>query len=106
MSASDLARKAAGTFIEDVPAPGSPVLRWLQEECRTGRFKECVTKFAQGQDALLQPELVRVEFVTENGIICVIPGRHTDREDTHTYLVEVRCVLDPLTGSLDSLGVQ
>lgn len=80
--------------------PEQPTFRWLQEECRTGTFKNALMEFSASQDERLQPLLARVESVTDHGIICVIPGKHIDHESKHPYDVEVRCSIDPLTRSV------
>ena len=95
---SDLARAVAGTFLEDAPAPAESVYRWLQEECRSGSFSRAVAAFSEKQEERLQPRLVRVEAITPESITCVVPGRYSDHESTSSYVVEVRCAIDPSTG--------
>lgn len=97
--ASKLAQKVAGTLVEDAPPPASALLRFFQQECRSGRFSQPVQAFARAQAEFLDPALVLVEAVSPDGLTCCIPSRQCDHESGGTFLVEVRFTLDPETGA-------
>lgn len=94
-----LACKAAGTYVEDAAlATTSPLLRWANQECRTGSLREAVRRFAESQQERLDPDLVLVTQVDEDGLLCHIPSRQSDYESNHTFPVSVGFKLNPFTG--------
>jgi len=90
-------KKIAGTFIQD-SVPTATILRWLQQECRTGSLSGYVRRFVDEQDEPLDHSLVLVEAVTEHGLSCRIPCRMGDHESARIFDVDVRFLLDPTTG--------
>lgn len=96
--ASEVAKKAAGTFIPDA-APLLPNVRaWLTQECRSGMLAPAIKDFCEAQSELLDPALVLVESVTSDCIQCRIPCRHFDSEATRPFDTEVCFSLDPQKG--------
>ena len=94
---SDTGRKMAGTFVQD-STPGTPLLRWLQQECRTGSLSVYVRDFADAQSEPLDSSLVLVEGTNEHGLSCRIPCRMSDHESARVFEADVRFALDPSTG--------
>ena len=88
----------AGTFVEDEAAGAAPVLQWARQEARAGSLREAVQRFAESQQERLDPDLVQVQGLDQDGLLCVIPSRQSDHESSHTFPVSVRFWLNPLTG--------
>jgi len=101
---SELAKKVAGTFVEDGPAPNSALLRYFQTECRHGLFVEAVKEFARAQAEILDPALVLVEAVTSDSVTCSLPSRQYDHESGGTFPVEIKFALNPETGAATRLS--
>lgn len=95
---SEIAKKAAGTFVAD-SLPLLPNVRaWLTQECRAGALASAVRNFCEGQSELLDPSLVLVEGVTSDCIQCRIPSRQYDSEATSPFDMDVCFTLDPQKG--------
>lgn len=96
---SEAARMAAGTHVPD-PATEitCPVLRWAIKECRSGSLKIVVNAFAESQLEWLQPDLVLVERIENNRLVCRIPCRMSDSESPHTFRADVQFTLNPENG--------
>jgi hypothetical protein len=94
---SDTGRKIAGTFVQD-SVPTAPLLRWLQQECRTGSLAQHVKAFVDAQPEHLDRSLVLVEVVTDQGLSCRIPCRMSDHESVKSFDADVRFSLNPSTG--------
>jgi len=92
---SELAKKAAGTFIASKLPVASPMLIWLTEQCRQGYFASCVNNFCRIQTETLDPLLVVVESVNDKGFQCRIPCRCYDHESEKVFDSEVSFSLDP-----------
>jgi hypothetical protein len=95
---SDTAKRVAGTYIADETTAKPPLMAWLQEQCRSGSLSVYIKKFTEAQEERLDPALVIVESVNENGVACRIPCAVADHEDTRTFRLDVRFTLDPVSG--------
>jgi len=95
---SELAKKAAGTYIADSYDKLSTVLAWVTLQCRTGALAEAVSTFCKGQPERPDQTLVLVEGVTADCIHCRIPCRCYDHEASSTFDSDVRFKLNPQTG--------
>jgi hypothetical protein len=100
MPFKDLASIVAGTYVQDSlgKAKDSPVIAWVQKECRVGSLRPAVESFAKEQQEFLDPALVLVESVGTGQIECVIPCRSADHESKSTFMTEVRFKINPATG--------
>ena len=96
MGASSTAKKIAGTFLDAEKPP--PALRWLSEVCRSGSLAKGIHSFIQAQKEPLDIDLLIVDKVTEDRLICRIPTKVADHESTSTFRVDVSFALDPTTG--------
>lgn len=94
---SETARRIAGTFVEDDPAPKAPLAAWIQAECRTGCFRETLLETIQQQDEPLNVELAVVEKIDPDKITVRIPCRVADHESTSTFGLDVFFQINPLT---------
>jgi hypothetical protein len=95
---SEIAQKAAGTYIKPETPKLSSTPMWAMQECRRGVLKPHVEKFCAAQLEILNPELLKVESVMPDRIVCSIPCRVADHESPTAILTEVRFALNPLTG--------
>lgn len=96
--ASPVAKKAAGTFVEDpLPPVVPPTLAWVTYEARQGSLRRIVEHFCAAQSEPLDASLVVVERVTADGIQCRIPCRCSDHESLSTFPFDVRFKLNPQT---------
>lgn len=95
---SEIAKKAAGTFVPDAIFKLPNSLAWATEQCRTGSLKEPVRKFCEAQEEILDQSTVVAESVTADCIHCRIPCRCSDHESAGTFDFDVRFVLDPRSG--------
>lgn len=96
--ASVIAKKAAGTFVED-SCWSLPVVRsWVTQECRQGSLSESVKRFCVEQPEIIEPSMVIVEGIDDDCIQCRIPCRCYDHEDASTFGFDVRFNLNPQTG--------
>lgn len=96
---SDIAKKAAGTFIPDALPMLPKVRAWLTQECRSGTLAPAVKSFCEAQSELLDPSLVLVESMTSDCIQCRIPCRQYDSEASSPFDTEVCFSLDPQKGT-------
>jgi len=96
---SEVAKKAAGTYIPDAAPMLPSVLAWITKECRTGRLAAPVQAFCAAQPEILEQSLVIVESLTSDCIQCRIPCRCFDHEADGTFDTEVRFVVNPQTGT-------
>lgn len=104
VKAGALARMVTGTHVPDAAEEVKcPVLRWAMKECRSGSLKYVVNSFVESQAEWLDPDLVLVERIDENQMICCIPCRMSDSESPHTFQTEVRFKLDPNTGETERM---
>jgi len=95
---SEVAQRVAGTYIPlETPKLASTPM-WAMQECRSGVLRPHVDKFCAAQAEMLNPELLKVETVTSDRIVCSIPCRVADHESTTAILTEVKFALNPLTG--------
>lgn len=97
--ASTIAKKAAGTYIEDSLWSLPKSLAWLTGECRTGSLAQHVRRFCEAQTEIMDPALVVVEAVTSDCIQCRIPCRCYDHESEGTFPLDIRFKLDPQSGT-------
>jgi hypothetical protein len=95
--ASPLAKKAAGTFIQDSADKLPPTLAWATFEARQGTLQRTVQQFCAAQPELLNPALVLVEKLSADCMHCCIPCRCADHESPSTFPVDVRFRLNPRT---------
>jgi len=104
VSVSEAARMAAGTHVPDLADEVKcPVLRWALKECRSGSLQMAVNTFAESQAEWLRPELVLVEKIENERLVCCIPCRMPDSESPHTFQTDVRFKLNPETGETERL---
>jgi hypothetical protein len=94
---SEAALKIMGTFVADSAPPEQPMLRWLQDECRHGKFAQDVRDFAEKQEEQLIPERVRVLRLSEASVVLAIPTKVFDHESRDAVEVEVYLELNPCT---------
>lgn len=97
--ASDTAKKAAGTYIEDSLWSLPKTLKWMTTECRTGSLAQHVRQFCEAQPEIMDPAMVVVEAITGDCIQCRVSCRCYDHESDGTFPVDVRFTLDPQSGS-------
>lgn len=96
--ASPIAKKAAGTFVEDpLPPRLAPLVAWITYEARQGGLRRIVESFCAAQPEHLDPSFVVIEQITEHGLSCRIPCRCADHESLSTFPMDVRFTLDPQT---------
>lgn len=96
---SEVAKKAAGTFIADAAPLLPTVLGWITAQCRRGALAGAVKAFCEAQPEMLEQSLVMVESVTSDRIQCRIPCRCYDHESDGTFGTEVRFSIDPQRGT-------
>ena len=96
---SEVAKKAAGTYIADAAPLLPTVLAWITRQCRDGALARPVKSFCEAQPETLEQSLVIVEHVTSDCIQCRIPCRCYDHESAGTFDTEVRFSLDPQHGT-------
>jgi hypothetical protein len=77
---SELAQQLIGTFIPDADPPASPLINWLQSQCREGPLKKAIWDFSSAQDEVLDPRRVRVVEVSKQGFKITLPCRMYERE--------------------------
>lgn len=94
---SEVARKIAGTFIEDDTSPKPPLHAWIQSECRNGVFKTTIEDCAREQPEPLRPDLTVVESLDADKITLRLPCRIVDHESPSPCAVDVLFELNPLT---------
>ncbi len=102
-SASSTAKKMAGTFVEDTENK-APVLRFVQEACRSGKLKYYVEEFSKNQPEDIDASLVVVDSLSANSIRCHIPCKVSDHEATSTFSVDIAFDLNPQTGKWSRLA--
>ena len=95
---SEIAKKAAGTFIADAKNRLPSTLAWVTDQCRNGVLAPSVRRFCEAQDEILDPALVIVESLAQDCIQCRIPCRCSDHESAGAFDFDVRFVLDPQNG--------
>ena len=96
---SKTAKQAAGTFIAD-SAPNLPAtLAWITNECRQGCLSGYVKRFCEFQQEILDTDLVLVESLHNNELICRIPCKVSDYESPSTFDLVVSFKMDPQTGN-------
>lgn len=92
--ASTLAKKAAGTFVEDSPPPAVPLLAWVQEQARSGALFALVESFCNEQPEVLDPRLARITRVSDSTVYGVVPARVVDHESQRPFLTEFAFWID------------
>jgi hypothetical protein len=80
LRASEVAQRVIGTHIVDSAPPSSPLLFWLQEQCRSGTLAELIREFSEAQPEPLNPKLARVVEVSAAGLKILIPCKMFERE--------------------------
>lgn len=100
---SDLVRQITGHYIADAPAPGTPLIEWVQAECRSGCFKTAIAECVKKQPEPLRADLVIVEKIETNKITLKIPASLTDHESSSAFAVEVMFELNPATACISRL---
>lgn len=95
---SEDAKKAAGTFVNDISHTLPAVLLWATEECREGRLQHCVQAFCEEQPEIVEARTVIVEAVNTNYFECKLPCRCYDHESEGTFSADIQFLLDPRTG--------
>ena len=95
---SEVAKKAAGTFIGDLSGSLPMVCAWITHECRKGSLAPAVSRFCQSQPEILEAAQVIVETVSGECVHCRIPFAGYDHESSGVFNSEVRFTLDPLSG--------
>ena len=85
--------------MEDV-VPESPVLRWLQEEVRSGPLAKSVERFVSTVPESVDPQRVQVTAVYPDRLDCRIPYAVIDHESPHPFRTEITFSLNPLTGQV------
>jgi hypothetical protein len=102
LRASEIARKLVGTHIVDSVPPSSPLVFWLQEQCRTGSLSGVVRSFSSEQPEPLDPQLTQVVEVTSAGVKIMIPCKMFERECLEKPLeMEVVAWLNPKDGRIE-----
>lgn len=101
---SKLAQQITGTLIEDEPGPKPPVLAWIQEEMRHGALKPALHRFIKSQPEHLDTNLVLVDTVSADKIICRIPFCICDHENPSPSRSEVVLAVDPVAGTVVRTG--
>ncbi len=96
---SAVAKKAAGTYVEDIQWTLPSSLKWLTAECRSGSLSRHVERFCEAQLEIMDRTLVVVESVTNECIHCRIPCRCYDHEAEGTFALDVRFALNPQSGA-------
>jgi len=96
---SELAKKAAGTHIEDAVGKLPPSLHWLTQECRTGSLARVVETFCREQAEPVRAADILVETVLPDALECRIPCACFDHEAAGTFVTEIRLRLNPHTGT-------
>lgn len=94
---SEVARRIAGTFVEDDASPKPALWAWIQAECRTGCFREALETAIKGESEPMRVELTLVEKIDPDKITVRIPCRVADHESTSTFEMDVRFELNPLS---------
>ena len=97
MGPSEIARKIAGTYIEDSQEKKPPVFEWVQAECRAGYFRQAIDKFVQSQPEPFRPDLAVVEKLDPDRITFRLPCRVSDHESTSTFAADCLFEINPLT---------
>lgn len=82
---SKLAKRVAGTFVEDRARPETPLLAWVQEQLRAGSLRPAVEAFCLEQPENLDPSLAVVEDVNKERILGYVPCRYRDHESPATF---------------------
>lgn len=100
---SDVAKKAAGTYVPDPASDLPPVLAWLTGQCRQGVLTQMVQEFCEAQPENVELNRVVVETVNEHLLRCRIPCRCSDHESTSTFDYDVRFSLDLKNGKCHRL---
>lgn len=101
---STLVKRLIGTCVEAVPPPTQPALRWVQHECRAGRFTTLLSNFAAEQPEDLDVQDVVVEGIDNAGLICCrFYGTAVDHESRSPFTVQVEARLNPVLGSVTRL---
>lgn len=96
---SEIAKRAAGTYIVDSISKLPVTLTWLTQECREGMLAPHVQRFLHEQAEVLDQSLVVAEGFTGECIQCRIPCRCFDHEAAGTFDMDVRFDLNPQTGA-------
>ena len=100
---SVLAKKIAGTYVADGPAPHERVTAWLQQELRAGSLSGAMREFIQAQPESLEQRVLRVTKVMANAVRGSVPCAVYDHESDHPFLTEVRFELEPVSGAVTRL---
>lgn len=95
---SDLAKKVAGTYVEDAAKALPGTIAYLTKELREGSLREHAKKFVEEQPEFLDAGLVLVESVANDVITCCIPFKADDHESPHTFESNVQFTLNLLSG--------
>lgn len=95
---SDLAKKVAGTFVEDKACTEAGTLKYLTQLLRIGALAEATQAFAAQQDEYLDPKLLIVESVAADVVTCRIPFKGDDHESPHPFESQVQFTVDLARG--------
>lgn len=99
---SEIAQRVIGTHIVDSAPPSSPLLFWLQKQCRDGTLSSLVREFSEAQSEPLDPKLVRVVEVSAAGLKILIPCKIFERECLEKPMeAEVVAWLNPQENRVD-----
>lgn len=91
---STLAKKAAGTFVEDTAPPRVPLLAWMRQQVRHGSLHEALVRFCAERPEPLEAALAQVDQVDEATVRGHIPYRLSDHEAPGTFLTELFFEID------------
>lgn len=100
---SRLVQQLLGTAPRVVePDPSSPVLAWIQHECRHGKFARNFRQFAElHTDEDLDYTAVTVVSISRAGLVeCRIPSAAFDHESRSPVCTDVTATLNPQTREL------
>lgn len=95
---SSLGEKLTGMALEESYVPDAPILKYLQEECRTGKLAPFVKIYAGTLEMKVAPEMVVVESIVKGSLGCRLPAVALDGESKTPYRADAYFTLDPLTG--------
>jgi hypothetical protein len=94
---SEVGKRIAGVFIEDTVGQRPPVQEWMQTMLRSGKFHRAFERFISQQPESLDENLVCLEEIRPDGLVCRIPFCTADHESPHPFRGDVLFRLNPLT---------
>ncbi len=95
---SKIGQRICGTYLPEEEARAPLLLAWVQEELRLPHHQRVLERFAASQPEPLQPELVRVDEIHLDGMVCRIPCYVTDHESPHPFRSDVVFDYNPMSG--------